>query len=224
MGHDGRRGSQLHRLGRVVDRPLPRPVSDGRGILLQSDGGRAARHRRPTAADMTATARIAKSRPTPRIGVDRQAAPLLAIEDLSIEFRTRSGTVRALDRVGVTLGRGETLALVGESGSGKSVTAYAVMGILDAAARVTGGRIVFGGLDMLAASNKVLDEVRGREAAIIFQNPRAALNPIVPVGPQIADVLLRHGNLTRAQAPEPAIEMPAKVRIPHPNRRSRPHP
>ena len=84
---------------------------------------------------MTATSRVAKNRAAPAIGVDRQAVPLLAIEDLSIEFRTRSGTVRALDRVGVTLGRGETMALVGESGSGKSVTAYAVMGILDGAAR-----------------------------------------------------------------------------------------
>jgi peptide/nickel transport system ATP-binding protein len=173
---------------------------------------------------MMATSRIAKNRAAPAIGVDRQAVPLLAIEDLSIEFRTRSGTVRALDRVGVTLGRGETMALVGESGSGKSVTAYAVMGILDGAARVTGGHIVFGGLDMLAASNKVLDEVRGREAAIIFQNPRAALNPILPVGRQIADVLLRHGNVTGAQAPERAIEMLAKVRIPDPKRRSLAYP
>jgi peptide/nickel transport system ATP-binding protein len=76
------------------------------------------------------------------------AVPLLAVEDLRIEFRTRSGTVRAVDGIGFELRRGETMALVGESGSGKSVTAYAIMGILDAAARITSGTIVFGGLEL----------------------------------------------------------------------------
>jgi len=159
-----------------------------------------------------------------RMTIDRQAIPLLAVADLSIEFRTRSGTVRALDRVGFALKRGQTMALVGESGSGKSVTAYAIMGILDEAARITTGSIVFGGLDMLAASPKALDEVRGREVAIIFQNPRAALNPIRPIGRQIADILLRHGNVTGAQAPGRAIEMLAKVRIPDPKRRALAYP
>jgi peptide/nickel transport system ATP-binding protein len=116
------------------------------------------------------------------------------------------------------------MALVGESGSGKSVTAYAILGILDAAARVTAGKIVFGGLDILAADAKALDEVRGREIAIIFQNPRSALNPIRPVGRQIADVLLRQGNVTAAQAPGRAIEMLARVRIPDPKRRSLSYP
>ena len=158
------------------------------------------------------------------MSVDRRAVPLLAIEDLSIEFRTRSGVVQALDSVGFTIKRGETMALVGESGSGKSVTAYAVMGILDAAARVTQGSIVFGGLELLTAERKVLDEVRGREVAIIFQNPRTALNPIRPIGRQIADILLRHGNVTAAQAPARAIEMLARVRIPDPKRRAAAYP
>ena len=158
------------------------------------------------------------------MSVDRRAVPLLAIEDLSIEFRTRSGVVQALDSVGFAIKRGETMALVGESGSGKSVTAYAVMGILDAAARVTQGSIVFGGLELLIAERKVLDEVRGREVAIIFQNPRTALNPIRPIGRQIADILLRHGNVTAAQAPARAIEMLARVRIPDPKRRAAAYP
>ncbi len=158
------------------------------------------------------------------MSVDRRAVPLLAIEDLSIEFRTRSGVVQALDSVGFAIKRGETMALVGESGSGKSVTAYAVMGILDAAARVTQGSILFGGLELLTAERKVLDEVRGREVAIIFQNPRTALNPIRPIGLQIADILLRHGNVSRAQAPGRAIEMLARVRIPDPKRRALAYP
>jgi peptide/nickel transport system ATP-binding protein len=156
--------------------------------------------------------------------VNHKAVPLLKVEDLGIEFRTRSGTVRALDGIGLELRRGETLALVGESGSGKSVTAYAIMGILDAAARITSGRIVFGGLDLLTVAEKEMAEIRGRELAIIFQNPRTALNPIRPVGKQIADILIRHGNVTAAQAPARAVEMLAKVRIPDPERRAAAYP
>ena len=152
------------------------------------------------------------------------AVPLLAVDGLSVEFRTRSGTVKALDRISFDLRRGEMLAMVGESGSGKSVTAYAVMGILDEAARVAGGRIVFGGLDLLRAGEKTLAEMRGRELAMIFQNPRAALNPIRPVGAQIADVLRRHGNVAAAQASGRAVEMLAKVGIPDPERRARAYP
>ena len=146
---------------------------------LLGDG--AARHGRSAEAHMT-------------------AVPALEVENLSVEFRTRSGVVKALDNVSFTVGKGETLALVGESGSGKSVTAYAVMGILDPAGRVTGGKAMLGGARSAgrnAATN--LPEVRGREIAMIFQNPRTALNPIRPVGRQIADVLIRHGDVTRAR-------------------------
>ena len=156
--------------------------------------------------------------------MEGRPVPLLTVEDLAVEFRTRSGTVRALDGIGFELRRGETLALVGESGSGKSVTAYAIMGILDAAARITSGRIVFGGLDLLQIAEKEMGELRGRELAIVFQSPRTALNPIRPVGKQIADILLRHGNVTAAQAPKRAVDMLAKVRIPDPQRRAAAYP
>jgi peptide/nickel transport system ATP-binding protein len=158
------------------------------------------------------------------MAIDHRSVPLLAVEDLGVEFRTRSGTVRALEGVGFELRRGETMALVGESGSGKSVTAYAIIGILDAAARATTGRIVFGGLDLLQADAKALSEIRGRELAIIFQSPRTALNPIRSVGRQIADILLKHGNVTARQAPRRAVEMLAKVRIPDPERRADAYP
>src|SRR5271169_2147329 len=115
----------------MVGRAVPRPCADARRLLFQPAGGRLARH------DRSAEAHVS------------EATPLLAVSDLSVEFRTRSGTVRALERVGFEVGRGETVAVVGESGSGKSVTAYALLGLLDPAARVTSGRIMFGGRDLL---------------------------------------------------------------------------
>jgi peptide/nickel transport system ATP-binding protein len=152
------------------------------------------------------------------------AAPALAVEDLSVQFRTRSGMVHALDNVSFAVARGETIALVGESGSGKSVTAYAVMGILDPAGRVTGGRAMLGDLDLLAATQKQLAEVRGRKIAMIFQNPRTALNPIRTVGRQIADVLIRHGGVSRRAAPAHAVEMLRAVGITDPTRRAKAYP
>lgn len=159
----------------------------------------------------------AAARAAPRV-------PVLEVADLSVEFRTRSGTVRALDGVSLQVHRGECLGVVGESGSGKSVTAYAVMRLLDPAARITGGRITFGGMDMLGAGDADLADLRGRELSMIFQNPRASLNPIRPVGTQIADVLLRHGGVTRAQAPARAAALLAEVGIPDPERRARAYP
>ncbi len=152
------------------------------------------------------------------------AAPALSVEGLSVEFRTRSGIVRALDNVSFSVGKGETIALVGELGSGKSVTAYAVMGILDPAGRVTAGRAMFGGLDLLAAKPNELDEVRGRKIAMIFQNPRTALNPIRTVGRQIADVLIRHGKVPRRSAPAHAVDMLRAVGITDPARRAKAYP
>src|SRR5262249_20892548 len=146
------------------------------------------------------------------------AIPLLSVEDLSVEFRTRDGVVRALEHVSFTVGRGETVGVVGESGSGKSVTALAVLGILHASARVTSGRAVFGGLDLLTAGEDRLREYRGRELSMIFQNPRTALNPIRPVGRQIEDVLLRHANLGRARVRERAIALLRQVQIADPVR------
>lgn len=152
------------------------------------------------------------------------AVPVLSVDGLSVEFRTRSGIVKALENVSFAVNKGEMVAIVGESGSGKSVTAFTVMGILDAAGRVTRGNATFGGLDLLAAQEATLRGIRGREMSMIFQNPRVALNPIRRVGDQIADVLLQHGNVTRREAPKRAIEMLQKVRIPDPERRAKAYP
>ncbi len=149
---------------------------------------------------------------------------VLRVEDLSVAFQTRGGLVRALDRVGFTVGAGQTMALVGESGSGKSVTAYAVMGLLETAGRVTGGRAFLGQTDLLATPPRTMARIRGRRIAMIFQNPRAALNPIRAVGKQIADVLLRHGGATRSNARDRAIEALRAVGIPDPARRAKAYP
>lgn len=151
-------------------------------------------------------------------------APALRVEGLCVDFRTRAGVVRALDNVSFSVGRGETIALLGESGSGKSVTAYAVMGILDAAGRITAGRALFDDLDLVAATPRQLAGVRGRKIAMIFQNPRTALNPIRQVGHQIADALMRHGKLTRRQAAAEAVEMLRIVGITDPTRRAKAYP
>ena len=144
---------------------------------------------------------------------------LLEIRDLSLEFRTRSGTVHALEHIDLAVDKGETVGIVGESGSGKSVLSYAAMRILDPAARITRGAINFAGLDVLAASEHDMQQLRGREMAMIFQSPRTALNPIRRAGRQIEDVLRVHTTTLRAALKEKAIEALARVRIPDPERR-----
>jgi peptide/nickel transport system ATP-binding protein len=153
-----------------------------------------------------------------------KTAPALSVERLSVEFRTRSGIVRALDNVSFSVRKGETIALVGESGSGKSVTAYAVMGILDPAGRVTDGQAMFGKIDLLASGPAHLAAIRGREISMIFQNSRTALNPIRSVGRQIADVLIRHGKVPAREALLQAIEMLRAVGITDPARRASAYP
>ena len=149
---------------------------------------------------------------------------LLNVRDLTVEFATRRGTVKAVQHVNVTVGKGETLAIVGESGSGKSVTSYAVMRILDRAGRIAEGAIAFSGLDVVHAPEAEMRDLRGREISMIFQNPRAALNPIRKVGQQIEDVLLQHVQAMPSDARDKAIEALAKVRIARPEERYHAYP
>src|SRR6478735_10795984 len=104
--------------------------------------------------------------------------PLLDVRDLTVEFATRRGTVQAVRKVDISVAKGETLGIVGESGSGKSVTSYAVMRILDRVGRIAHGSISFSGIDVVGADEREMKDLRGREISMIFQNPRAALNPI----------------------------------------------
>jgi oligopeptide transport system ATP-binding protein len=152
--------------------------------------------------------------PTP----DASAAgnfPLLEVENLQVEFRTRDGVAKAVNGVSYTLEEGQTLAILGESGSGKSVTAQAVMGILDSPPGfVTGGAVRFRGQDLLALPEDERRAYRGRSISMIFQDALSSLNPVFTVGWQIGEMFRIHEGLSKKDAKQRAIELMEQVRIP----------
>jgi peptide/nickel transport system ATP-binding protein len=153
------------------------------------------------------------------------AQPLLDVSDLTVEFATRRGIVKAVQHVNIAVAKGETLGIVGESGSGKSVTSYAVMRILDRAGKIAEGSVMFSGIDVKAATEDQMRDLRGREISMIFQNPRAALNPIRKVGDQIEDVLRQHvQQSTVTDRGEKAIEALEQVKIARPRERYHAYP
>ncbi|MGC7847403.1 ABC transporter ATP-binding protein [Desulforudis sp. 1088] len=148
------------------------------------------------------------------------ADQLLEIENLRTHFFTDEGVVPAVDGVSMHLRKGETLAVVGESGSGKSITALSVMRLVpNPPGRIVGGRILFGGEDLLAKSEKEMREIRGNRISMIFQEPMTSLNPVFTVGSQIAESLMIHQNMSRKEAWDKAIEMLALTGIPSPQKR-----
>ena len=149
---------------------------------------------------------------------------LVEVDNLTVEFTTRNGIVQAVSDVSFHIAKGETLGIVGESGSGKSVTSYALMRILEANGMIASGDMVYGGIDLKNASNSTMREIRGREISMIFQNPRAALNPIRKIGKQLEDVMRQHGFATRQNAKAKAIELLKMVRINNPEDRYHSYP
>src|ERR1700733_650874 len=152
------------------------------------------------------------------------ALPLLDVNDLTVEFATRRGIVKAVQRVNIAVAKGETLGIVGESGSGKSVTSYAVMRILDRAGKIAEGSVQFSGVDVRAATEDQMRDMRGREMSMIFQSPRLALNPIRKIGHQIEDVLLQHVQVDRSQVTDRAIAALEQVKIARPRERYHAYP
>ena len=150
--------------------------------------------------------------------------PLLEVDGLCVTFSTRHGPVEALRGASFSVAPGEVLGLVGESGSGKSVAALATIGLLDHAGRVTGGRIRFAGRDVAGLSAADLRQMRGAAVSMVFQNPRAALNPIRPVGHQIADALRAHTVLGWTEARGRALDLLRAVRIRDPELRQDAYP
>jgi oligopeptide/dipeptide ABC transporter ATP-binding protein len=148
------------------------------------------------------------------------AVPLLRVRDLAVEFRTEQGVARAVDGISFDLHAGETLGLVGESGCGKTVTGLALLGLVPSPpGRIAGGHIEFMGKELVGMEDAQMRAIRGRDIAMIFQEPMTALNPVFRIGSQMGDVLRLHQGLSRKQARTAAIEMLAKVGIPEPTTR-----
>ncbi|WP_313462351.1 ABC transporter ATP-binding protein [Achromobacter sp.] len=149
---------------------------------------------------------------------------LLSVRNLTVDFHTAQGTVSAVKGVDLTLRRGEVVCLVGESGSGKSVTGFSLMGLVDPPGRVAADVLWFDGHDLLQASERDKDALRGKDIAMVFQEPMTALNPGRTVGDQIAEVLRIHGVLNRKAAWERAVALLDRVGIREPRERARAYP
>jgi peptide/nickel transport system ATP-binding protein len=152
-------------------------------------------------------------------------APLLAVDDLRTHFFTRRGIVKAVDGVSFAIAAGETLAIVGESGCGKSVTALSLMRLVpDPPGRIVGGSVRLAGVDLVALDEEAMRGVRGKDVAMIFQEPMTSLNPVLTIGSQIAEILLLHEPLSRREAWNKAVDMLRLVRIPEPEQRAKAYP
>jgi ABC-type dipeptide/oligopeptide/nickel transport system ATPase component len=145
--------------------------------------------------------------------------PLLKVENLTTVFDARPSPVVAVNDVSFEIRKGETLGLVGESGSGKSVTAFSIIRLVQEPGKITGGRVIFDGKDLLALPEEEMRQVRGAGIGFVFQEPMAALNPVMRVGAHIAEALIVHGMASRADARARAIELLRAVRIVKPEER-----
>ena len=140
---------------------------------------------------------------------------LLEVNDLRTHFFTREGVVRAVDGISFAIEKGKTLGIVGESGCGKSVTALSIMGLIPKPpAEIVTGEVLFDGRDLTKLSERKLEDVRGREIAMIFQDPMTSLNPTLTIGTQITETIKRHYDVPQNQANKKAIELLEEVRIP----------
>jgi oligopeptide/dipeptide ABC transporter ATP-binding protein len=147
---------------------------------------------------------------------------LLSIRNLSVEFHTEEGIVRAVNEVSFDIPRGKTVCLVGESGCGKSVSAYSLLGLVSPPGRVVGGEAILDGAakqDLLKLSGKELRSIRGNRISMIFQEPMTSLNPVFTIGDQIIEAILSHQNIDKYTAREKAISMLKQVKIPAPEQR-----
>ena len=158
------------------------------------------------------------------IGGDRTLTTLLEVDDLSTHIRMRRSTVEAVDHVSFTVGAGETVGLVGESGCGKSMTAMSILRLLPGGGRIVGGSIRLNGVDLTQLPEKQMRQVRGNEVAIVFQDPFTALNPTMSVGGQLAEAVLMHRDVSKAQAQDRAAEVLDLVGIAKPRERMKAYP
>ena len=149
---------------------------------------------------------------------------ILEVQDLHTTFKTDNGDVHAVNGINFNLEPGKTLGIVGESGSGKSVSAYSIMQILADNGRITGGKVLFKGEDIVAWDKKKMAEFRGKCCSIIFQDPMTSLNPVFTVGYQLEEAVLLHTNRTKKEAKARAIEMLTLVGVNEPEQRIKQYP
>ncbi|WP_233517499.1 ABC transporter ATP-binding protein [Geodermatophilus marinus] len=155
----------------------------------------------------------------------RADGPVLQVDDLSVTFTRRGeAPTRAVDGVSFAVDAGETVGLVGESGCGKSVTSLAVMGLLPRRGVRVGGSVRFGGVELVGAPDRTLRDLRGADMAMVFQDPLSSLNPVVPIGTQVTEVLLEHRDVSRGEAADEATRLLDRVGIPDPGRRLKEYP
>src|SRR3984893_9592013 len=154
---------------------------------------------------------------------DTTTSTILAVEELTVDFPTDDGAVHAVRGVSFHLAPGEVLGIVGESGSGKSVTSLAIMGLLPKAARIQGS-VKFRGRELLGLNDKAMSPIRGKEVAMIFQDPMTSLNPVYTVGAQLAEAIRTHNNISRKAALSRAVDLLQLVGIPNAKERAKSYP
>ena len=150
---------------------------------------------------------------------------ILTVKDLKTYFYTASGIAKAVDGVSFNISKGETMGIVGESGSGKSVTSSSIIRLLPPrTGKIVGGSIEFEGKDVLALSKKELNDFRGKDIAVIFQDPMTSLDPVFKIGKQMTEMIMAHQNVTKDEAWKMAVEALSKVGIPEPEKRMNSYP
>jgi peptide/nickel transport system ATP-binding protein len=147
------------------------------------------------------------------------AEPLLEVKDLKVQFRTEDGVVKAVDGVSFTLAQGEVLGIVGESGSGKSVTMMSVLRLINDPNMRAEGEVIYKGRDVMKLNKNQMQEIRGAEISMIFQDPMTSMNPVYRVGDQISETILTHQDIDKRGARRRAIDLLGQVGIPQPDRR-----
>ncbi len=150
--------------------------------------------------------------------------PLLEVADLATYFATRAGALKAVDGVSFQIAEGEIIGLVGESGSGKSVTGFSILGLIDPPGRIVGGSVKLQGRELVGLPSRDLRAIRGREIAMVFQDPSATLNPVLTIGTQMRLALEAHASVSESEARARSAEVLERVGIPDAARRLDAHP
>ena len=209
--------------------PKPSRAKAKPGARPGAKTARAAAARPKTAAATAVAAYVTPAAATvvvaPTTPAAAAGAPILEIEDLKTYFFSRDGVTKAVDGVSYSVHRGETLGVVGESGCGKSVTALSILRLVpDPPGRIVGGAIKFNGVDLMSLPARKMQDIRGNDISMIFQEPMTSLNPVLTVGNQISEAITLHQKLSSREAMNKTVEMLRLVRIPDAERRVREYP